>query len=120
MTRPSDKSIASFIAINGGFVGVCLLFISVLLGQQTAPDHALRLALLCFAAALPFAALTVILLYNAPDQPWYALPFVPSAVGVLVGIGASLWHIDQITARVYVGAVAFSVVWWLIALFRTK
>ena len=119
MASSSSESRTAFIALISGFIGVCLLFISALLSQQGAPDRALSLALMCFAGALPLASVSVILVYKYPGRRFYTVPFYLSAAGVFVGIGATLWHCDQLAARVYIGAIALAVVYWLIVLFRT-
>lgn len=119
MARPARGDRTAFIALTSGFAGVCLIFISALLAQQGAPDRALTLALICFGGALPLAAVAVILLYNYPGRLFYTLPFIFSALGVLVGIGAVLWHSDQVAAKVYIGAAAAAALYWLI-LFRRK
>ena len=95
-------------AMAGAFGGVSLLFISVILGQQSPLDLQLRLGLCGFACSLPFAVLAFVLAYMGQDNSVFTVAFWMSFMTTAIGIGTALWHMDALALWVYIGAIGLA------------
>jgi hypothetical protein len=99
---------AGLAAIAGGFVGTCLVFVAAIVNVPSgALDAALTVAVCSFATAIPFSVLAFTLAFRAGNKRWLNASFWIACLGVAVGIGAALGHIDRVACFLYIGATVF-------------
>ena len=107
-----DDMSARMATIAGAYAGVSALFVSVILGQQSAVkdqptiDFPLAFGLCCFSAAIPLAILAYALSYKALHSSAFVVSFWTSSCGTAIGIAATLWHINAYACLSFCTALA--------------